>query len=257
MATRILVDAGHGGYDNGASFEGRLEKEDNLRLALKVGQDLADLGYEVYFTRDSDVYQSPTEKAQIANDAAADFFVSIHRNSSETPNQYNGVQTLIFDDSGIKAQMARNVDAQLAKIGFKDLGISVRPNLTVLKRTNMPAILVEAGFLNSDVDNALFDDNLDAIAQAIADGINETITEDTRSLMEPVYRVQVGLYQNYDNATRQQTKLQNDGYPAAIVPSGPYYAVQAGMYHTLEEAANAARNLRFLGYETLVVSSLE
>ena len=47
MAKRIVVDAGHGGYDNGASYQGRLEKEDNLRLALQVGEDLKKLGYDV------------------------------------------------------------------------------------------------------------------------------------------------------------------------------------------------------------------
>lgn len=255
MATRIVVDAGHGGFDKGASFNGRLEKDDNLRLALQVGKDLADMGYEVYYTRDDDTYQSPSAKASIANEAGADFFVSIHRNSSAEPNQYKGVQTLVFDDSGIKADMAANVDSELAKLGFQDLGISIRPNLTVLRRTQMPAILVEAGFINSDIDNQLFDSKFNEIAQAIATGINDTLTQNTQTYEAPAYRVQIGLFRNYGNAQYQLGKAQEDGFTGIIVPSGPFYAVQVGGYDELDQAASAARQLRSLGYETLVVST--
>ena len=70
-----------------------------------------------------------------------DYFVSIHRNSSERPNQYNGVETLVYNDSGIKAVLARNINEELEKAGFKNLGVTERPNLVVLKRTKMPAVL--------------------------------------------------------------------------------------------------------------------
>src|SRR5699024_10072771 len=90
MAYKIVVDAGHGGADPGAVYDGRQEKDDTLSLALKVGELLRDYGIDVVFTRTTDVYQTPFEKAQIANNADADFFLSIHRNSSEDPNQYEG-----------------------------------------------------------------------------------------------------------------------------------------------------------------------
>ena len=77
---RVVIDAGHGGeYDPGAVFEGRQEKDDNLRLALAVGDILENNGVEVIFTRVTDVYDTPYEKADMANEAEADFFVSIHR----------------------------------------------------------------------------------------------------------------------------------------------------------------------------------
>ena len=65
MATKIMIDAGHGGYDNGASYEGRLEKNDNLNLALALGDELERRGYEVEYTRTTDRYDSPARKAQI------------------------------------------------------------------------------------------------------------------------------------------------------------------------------------------------
>ena len=73
--------------------------------------------------------------------------------------------------------MAENINAQLETVGFKDLGVKARPNLVVLRRTKMPAILVEVGFINSDSDNTIFDKNFNDIAQAIADGILDTLEE--------------------------------------------------------------------------------
>ncbi len=175
MAVKIMIDAGHGGYDAGAVYQGRREKDDNLNLALAVGDILKSQGYDVVYTRTDDVYDSPVQKARIGNESGADFFVSIHRNSSPTPNQYNGVQTLIYDNSGIKKTMAENVNKRLEEVGYRNINVDVRPNLAVLRRTRMPAILVEAGFINSDKDNNLFDARFEETAQAIADGINETI----------------------------------------------------------------------------------
>ena len=72
--------------------------------------------------------------------------------------------------------MARNINANMEKIGFKNNGVTERPNLVVLKRTQMPALLLEVGFINSSKDNAIFDNNFDAIAQGIADGILDTLS---------------------------------------------------------------------------------
>ena len=93
MAIKIMIDAGHGGFDNGASYNGRTEKNDNLNLALALGDALSELGYDVEFTRTTDVYDSPTRKAQIGNESGADYFISLHRNAAPYPNKYNGVET--------------------------------------------------------------------------------------------------------------------------------------------------------------------
>ena len=90
MAVKIVIDAGHGGYDNGASYNGRKEKDDTLKLALKVGEILEQMGYDVVYTRTTDVYDSPVQKAQIANALNGDFFVSVHRNSSPTDPPASG-----------------------------------------------------------------------------------------------------------------------------------------------------------------------
>ena len=172
---KIALDAGHCGSDPGAVYKGRQEKEDTLDLTLAVGDILKKNGIDVYYTRTTDEYETPFKKATDANNSGADLFVSIHRNSSENPNQYSGVETLVYSDTGLKAEVARNINNQLEDAGFKNLGVDERKNLVVLKRTKMPAVLVEAGFINNDKDNYLFDEEFDSIAQAIADGILESI----------------------------------------------------------------------------------
>ena len=146
-----------------------------LDLTLAVGDILKKNGIDVYYTRTTDEYETPFKKATDANNSGANLFVSIHRNSSENPNQYSGVETLVYSDTGLKAEVARNINNQLEDAGFKNLGVDERKNLVVLKRTKMPAVLVEAGFINNDKDNYLFDEEFDSIAQAIADGILESI----------------------------------------------------------------------------------
>ena len=87
MAYTIMIDAGHGGYDNGAQYMGRREKDDNLAMALAVGNILSEYGFNVLYTRTEDIYETPYQKATEANNAGADIFLSIHRNSSPYPNQ--------------------------------------------------------------------------------------------------------------------------------------------------------------------------
>lgn len=137
-------------------------------------------GVDVEYTRTTDIYETPFQKAMEANEAGVDYFVSIHRNSFEQDNIVSGVESLVYDLSGIKYRMAENINANLETVGFVNLGVKARPNLVVLKRTKMPAVLVEVGFLNSNTDNQLFDENFDDIALAIADGILETLEEVAR-----------------------------------------------------------------------------
>ena len=175
VAVKIVIDAGHGGWDNGSQYNGRREKDDTLNLALAVGEILSENGIDVDYTRTTDIYETPFKKATDANNAGADYFISIHRNSGEVPGQYAGVQSLVYSDSGVVHRMAENINRELEAVGFDNIGIEERPNLVVLRRTNMPAVLVEVGFINSDHDNEIFDTRFQEVATAIADGIMQTI----------------------------------------------------------------------------------
>jgi N-acetylmuramoyl-L-alanine amidase len=250
---KIILDAGHGGSDPGAVHQGRNEKDDTLRLTLAVGNLLEQQGVDVVYTRTTDVYQTPFEKATIANRSGADFFVSIHRNSSPVPNQYNGVEVLVYDKSGIKYQMAQNIVGALGEVGFKELGVKERPGLVVLRRTRMPAVLVEAGFINSDIDNELFDTKFDEIARAIADAILGTLNEET--VEGPTYyRVQVGAFAQRPNADRLLYQLQDEGYPAFLLADDGLYRVQVGAYLQLDNAVRMEQRLRDAGYSTFLTT---
>lgn len=265
---RVVIDAGHGGRDPGAVYKGRQEKDDTLDLALAVGEILKDNGIDVVYTRTEDVYDSPSQKANIANEADADYLVSIHRNAMPNPGTATGIETLVYEDSGVRAKMARDINTELEKLGFKNRGVIERPNLTVLKRSNMPAVLVEAGFIDNELDNKKFDDQLDEIAQAIANGILKTTGRDNSAEIEPeeevsngkpvstpkFYRVQVGAYKNRNLANALSKQLSNEGIPNFITFRDGLYKVQAGAFSQLDNAVRMEQRLRRMGYSTYITT---
>jgi N-acetylmuramoyl-L-alanine amidase len=253
MAYKIVLDAGHGGADPGAVYNGRQEKDDTLELTLAVGKILKANGIDVVYTRETDVYQTPFEKAQIANDADADYFISFHRNSSAEANQYNGVEVLLYDKSGVKLEMAENILGAMGELGFREIGVKERPGLVVLRRTKMPALLLEIGFINSDEDNKLYDAKKAEIAQAIAGAILGTLDQETVESPE-YYRVQTGAFKVRANADRLLYQLQDQGYPAFLLEQDGYYKVQVGAFEQLGNAIAMEQRLRNDGYSTWIVS---
>lgn len=203
-----------------------------------MGQILEENGLNVEYTRTTDVYQSPYEKAMLANEAGVDFFISIHRNAFPEPNKVSGVEVLVFDKTGIKNVMAQEIADQLETVGYVNLGVKERPNLVVLKRTKMPALLVEAGFIDSDVDNKLFDQNFEETARAIADSILDVLSEsDSKETRN--YRVQTGAFRNPANAQRMLNELLEEGFPAAVYEENRLFLVQSGNEPTLAGAKRA------------------
>ena len=154
----VVIDAGHGGANPGAVYGGRREKDDVLALSMEVGNILERNGVDVYYTRTSDVYESPAQKTEEANAVRGDYFVSIHRNSSPYPNQYTGVESLVYNRYGEAARLAENINARLEELGFANQGVNERKDLVVLSGSQMPAVLTEVGFINSDSDNRLFEE---------------------------------------------------------------------------------------------------
>lgn len=259
---KIVVDAGHGGSDFGAVFQGRREKDDNLRLALAVGRILENNGQEVVYTRTGDVYQTPAQKAALANDAGADYFVSIHRNSSPMPNQYSGAESLVYRNSGVPAQMAENINSGLEEAGFQNIGVSERPGLAVLRRTRMPAVLVEAGFINNERDNRIFDEAFDDIAQGIADGLLQAVREngsaqemrsgDTNAAAweeEKRQAVYEGRFREADAVYDVQNGQEKDGEYSGNVT----YRVQTGAFLEPQNAEVLLSQLQQQGFLAYIV----
>lgn len=253
---KVIIDAGHGGSDPGATYYGRREKDDTLNLALAVGKILSENGVDALYTRVNDTYNTPFEKAQIANNSGADYFVSLHRNAMPNPNTASGAETLVFENSGVPALMAENINAALQEVGFNNLGVIERPGLVVLRRTEMPAVLVEAGFIDNEADNSFFDRNFQAIAEAIAHGILVTIEEEEAARPE-YYQIQTGAYRNRGLADQMLAQLQSQGFPAFLVNEDGIYKVRVGAFLSLDNAAQMERSLRDYGYNTFILKAPE
>lgn len=252
--TRVILDAGHGGAEPGAVYFGRQEKNDNLRLALAVGNLLSDAGVDVLYTRVDDTYQTPYEKAEIGNRSGADYFVSIHRNAMQIPGSASGAQVLIYQRGGAAEAMAEDISRNLQEAGFADLGIIERPGLVVLRQTQMPAVLVETGFIDNENDNRLFDENFNEIARAIAGGILTAIQEEQTAQVPVYYQIQVASFREEAPAVRLRDQLASQGFPAFIVYQDGYYKVRAGAFLNMDNAVRMEQQLREYGYNTYMVT---
>lgn len=253
---KVILDAGHGGWDPGATYFGRQEKNDNLNLALAVGAILSQEGVDVVYTRTTDVYQTPFEKAEMGNQSGADYFLSIHRNAMPVPATASGAETLVYENSGVPALMAENINAALQEVGFTNLGVIERPGLVVLRRTRIPSALVEVGFIDNEADNQFFDRNFEAIAQAIAHGILVTMEQEAQARPE-YYQIQTGAYQNQNLATQMLNQLKAQGFPAFLIYDDGLYKVRVGAFLNMDYAVQMERRLRQYGYNTFMVKERE
>jgi len=176
----IVIDAGHGGWDPGM-VSGKVEEKDiNLSIAKKLQVFLEQGGATVIITRldDSDLAKNKSGDMQIrrliANTSKADIFVSIHQNSYHTAN-VKGFQAFYFNESDNSKKLATSIQESLKEFvspGNK-LGAKANKNYYVLKQTEMPAVLVECGFLtnHSERNRLTSDEYQEKIAWGIYLGI--------------------------------------------------------------------------------------
>lgn len=175
----FCIDAGHGGHDPGAvnpyvsSYQ---EKLAALSIAKYVGNELISKGADVLFTRDDDTFVGITERANMANKVNATAFVSVHLNSAEN-KLASGYEVLVYNNKGIAAELGNKVLNCFSNIFpyLKNRGLKERPDLGVLSKTKMPAILVETGFISNLAEaEFLFDSvNQATMASCIANSIVE------------------------------------------------------------------------------------
>lgn len=172
--TTICVDPGHGGIDNGAMY-GYVEEDDtNLSIAFLLRCCLEKYDFEVYMTRDTDIYVTLQNRCELANTMGADLFMSLHCDAFHNET-VKGISTHVYRYATDRSRkIADEVQKSLIKRfpehsnrGVKEAGFYV------LKHTKMPAMLVECEFLsNPDTRNFLHEpENQFAIANVIADAI--------------------------------------------------------------------------------------
>lgn len=168
---KIWIDAGHGGAQPGAVAFGRSEKDLTLQIATLLGAELTRCGITVAQTRTTDVDIPLDTRGPLANKWGADYFVSVHLNAGGG----KGAETWCSIAGGKSKALAEYIQAELVGLGYVDRGVKTRKGddgrdyLAVIRQTNMPAVLAEVGFIDSQEDMARFD--AAKAAQAIARGI--------------------------------------------------------------------------------------
>lgn len=174
----VALDAGHGGEDEGSRREDVLEKEINLEISWRTEAKLKELGYRVLLIRQEDEKLSLAERVQIANDAGANIYVSIHQNAcEEKSSEVSGIEVWYNGDK------AKTGSERLSKLLYKNLllhtgaeerTVSEEDSFYVTRETEMPACLVETGFLSNPAERGslVTQEYQDKIAEGIVSGID-------------------------------------------------------------------------------------
>ena len=170
----VFIDPGHGGRDPGCVHNGLMEKEVNLKIALKLKSLLESNDFKVIMRRTSDQYMSLNDIANMANNSGADLFLSIHNNASLSPASL-GTETY-WCANGVQgsSQFAASIQSNLVSaIGRPNRGVK-SAGFRVLKNTRITAALVECVFVsNSEEANLLKDDGfVDKIVKGLFNGIS-------------------------------------------------------------------------------------
>lgn len=159
---KVAIDPGHGGRDSGAVCDPLVEKRLNREFADILVQVLS-TKHEIILTRVQDGYVGLRERCRIANSLQADVFISCHHNASQ-PHRAQGYEILYYPHSGLGKAFATKIVKKLqTRLRMKCRGAKcgwyrgqVGKHLTVLRRTRMPAIIIEAGFLDNKHDRDAF-----------------------------------------------------------------------------------------------------
>ena len=216
----ICLDAGHNhsGADTGAQGFGLQEQDVSFAIASGAAQSLEKLGFSVVKTRPAretnlgaDVNSSLQARCDIANQAGADYFISIHCNAGGGA----GSEVYVVQKGGQAEALANKVLSRLVNtLGTQNRGVKTA-NYKVLRSTNMPAILVETAFIDNASDVELLKNRQPSFATAIAQAICEQVG---------VNYMQQNEY-SYDNTVNNMVKdgvttLENMAYWEKVLNEG-------------------------------------
>ncbi|MBE7028124.1 MAG: N-acetylmuramoyl-L-alanine amidase [Ruminococcaceae bacterium] len=189
---KIFIDAGHNafGADTGASGNGIREQDITFLIADKLKNLLVSNGHEVFMSRNSlednvgsTLSDSLNTRVNLANRYGAQFFISIHCNAFN--GEANGTETLVYSFDSEAGEYAKRIQKAITqKLGTKSRGVKERKDLAVLKKTLMPAVLVETAFIDNQHDAMLLKERQSGFAEAIFEGITGSeYTSETYNLV--------------------------------------------------------------------------
>ena len=191
---KIIIDPGHGEFDGGTqSASGILEKDINLKISLLLRKKLNSLGYEIIMTRDTDMVLSDVDADSTRQKKSSDLknrlkvieanpdavFVSIHQNYF-TQSQYSGTQVFYSKNNPDSMILAQTIQTQIAENLQKENKRQIKPSgseIFLLYKAQIPAVMVECGFLSNVKETELLTDDKyqKEIASEIAVAIDKYI----------------------------------------------------------------------------------
>lgn len=238
---KIFIDVGHGGHDPGALGRHSKEKDNVLKVALRMKTLLESNGHTVRLSRSTDVYLTLSERSRLANAWGADYFISLHNNAA-TSNA-TGFETFVYNGlvSGKSIGLQNAIHNAIIKdIGIRDRG-KKRANFAVLRLSKMPAALIEYAFISNSNDERILINEVEKLAQLTVKGIVDYVGSDVtlsspspspskpsdsiKQLQQQLNQVgfQVGVTGIIDNSTtnavmifQRRTDLTVDGIAGAL-----------------------------------------
>ncbi len=180
MATKIYIDQGHNPQNPNAGAEGNGYREQDLvyEIGVRTAELLRAAGLDVRLSRPTPTTQLGTststslmQRVNEANEWGADYFISLHANASNIPTA-SGSEAFVYSLSSPAEPLAESILTELsASTGLENRGVFPRTNLYVLRRTRMPATLIELGFITNAFDANLMAQEPELFAQGVANGV--------------------------------------------------------------------------------------
>lgn len=261
----IMLDAGHGFNTSGKrSPDGMREYEFNRVAAAYAKTFLEEYqNVTVYFAHSDQTDVPLQQRTNSANNLKVDVYISIHANAyGSTWNDAGGIETYIYlNREQVSSNLALKIHNHLInQTGLRNRGVKTA-GFHVLRETNMPAVLIECGFMTNPAECALLrsDAYRRTCANAIVNGIVEyygltkkVIPIPTPAPQTGLYKVQVGAFKQKTNATALSNRLTNDGYSNFIFTESGLFKVQAGAFKDKSNADSLVQKLRKSGYQPYV-----
>lgn len=259
----IIIDPGHGGTDPGAMYKGTAEKDINLAVALKVRELLNKRGAKVILTRSTDVdFYTPREKGtsrelkrseldkrvQIAKQAHGDILISIHTNQDRHLDCY-GIETFYHPLSNTGRIAAVTLQRELAKLQPRNHRKAKGGDYYLLRNTNMPALIVEVGFISNREERELLqqEGHQQKIAQAIVSGLQKYYGNNPGLNNSPTSSPKTNNPPEYSTAFSKPSTNQLELYFLKQSPTGDHLALETrtlGQIAPTLSAGNSGQELK-------------
>ena len=179
------LDFGHGGKDPGALGTNKTKESDTvLKIGMLIKNNLEQAFEKVVTTREDDKYYSLDYRSSKANKENCDYFISIHMNAA-TNKSAKGVEVWVYDEKSKLYALSKDICSNLSRtINTPNRGVKISKSFSVLRKTKMPALLIEIDFIsNSSVEASLKSDKYikdisDSISKSLLAFVNKSIVDD-------------------------------------------------------------------------------